>query len=58
MPYQFTTERAVKIVTVGYFKKCDTFQLQYSRFCEAIISFEERKGYNFKKLQFTSLYLK
>ena len=54
----FKTERTVQIVTVGYFEKCDTFQLPYSRFCEAIISFEERKGYNFKELQFTSLYLK
>ena len=54
----FKTERTVQIVTVGYFKKCDTFQLPYSRFCEAMVSFEERKGYNFKELQFTSLYLK
>ena len=36
-------------VTVGYFKKCVTFLLQYPRFCETIIIFEERKGYNFKE---------
>ena len=36
-------------VTVGYFKKCVTFLLQYLRFCETIIIFEGRKGYNLKE---------
>ena len=32
-------------LTAGYFKKCVSFLLQWSRFCETIIIFEERKGY-------------
>ena len=44
----FIDEDIIFTVTVGYFKKCVTFLLQLSRFCETIIIFEERKGYNLK----------
>ena len=48
MPY-FNDEGIIFTVTVGYFKKCVTFLLQWSRFCETMIIFEEKKGYNFRE---------
>ena len=53
----FNDEVNIFTVTVGYFKKCLTLPLQWSRFCESVIIFEKRKGYNFKEWRCTSLYL-
>ena len=53
----FNDDFIIFTVTVGYFKKCVTFLLQQSSFCQTIIIFVESKGYNFKESQCTSLYL-
>ena len=52
----YNDEGITLTLTFGYFKTCVTFLLQQLRSCKTII-FEERKKYNFKEWQCTSLHL-